>query len=192
MIIYVTKQTFDRFKLKMPEDLPPPMDQITQLVIADESGDRLHEWGGKLFYFDRRKCIQIVNFASKFTLFLFDIKLDDLPDVGNQIAGYLFDLYSSDRKMQKALDLMFEEHPLVCFSRIKDRSIIATLNATQTGFALDGDRFYDYIHDGILHTREINRTVNFEWFFTMKTNGKKEYCTAGDRFKELVIEKYGK
>lgn len=27
MIIYVTKQTFDRYKLKLPEDLKPPMNE---------------------------------------------------------------------------------------------------------------------------------------------------------------------
>lgn len=59
------------------------------------------EWGGKLFYFDRRKCLQVVNFASKLTLVLVDIKVDDLPSVGNLIANYLFDVYSESKEMKK-------------------------------------------------------------------------------------------
>lgn len=191
MIIYVTKQTFDRLKLKMPEELKPPMDKVAKAVVDRESGDKLCEWGGKLFYFDRRKCIQIVNFASKFTLFLVDIKLDDLPMIGEYIAKYIFDIYGADKKMQKALERMFEEHPIMCFSRLKDKSIIATLNSTQSGFAQDGYRFYDFISDGILHTRDINYKINFDWFFKMNSTGKKVYYAAGDKFRELILEKYG-
>jgi len=73
MIIYATKLTFERYKLKLPAELTPPIDRIAQAVIEKESGDKLLEWGAKLFYFDKRKCIQVVNFASKFTLFLIDM-----------------------------------------------------------------------------------------------------------------------
>ena len=33
MIIYVTKQTFERYKLKLPEDLKPPMNELAQAVM---------------------------------------------------------------------------------------------------------------------------------------------------------------
>lgn len=57
MIIYVTKETFDKYKLNLPKDLKPPFDELARTVMEKEAGDRLCEWGGKLFYFDRRKCI---------------------------------------------------------------------------------------------------------------------------------------
>ena len=110
MILYVTKQTFERYKLKMPEDLSFPMNEIAKATIAKESGNRLLEWGGKLFYFDGRKCIQFVNFASKLTLFLFDIKVDELPMVGNYIANYLLDIYYKDKKMIKLLNNHIDKH----------------------------------------------------------------------------------
>lgn len=190
MIFYVTKQTFERYKLKMPEDMSFPMNEIAKATIARESGNRLLEWGGKLFYFDRRKCIQFVNFASKFTLFLIDIKVDELPMVGNYIANYLLDIYSGDKKMIKLLERFFEEHPACCFSKLTDKSAISTLNRTQWTFAEDGYRFYDYIENGILNTREINKKVNTDWIFTQKINGKTEYFYAADKFKELLINMY--
>ena len=70
--------------------------------------------------------------------------------------------------MVKALEQEFKEHPVICFSKLKDRSIIATINTTQTRFADDGYRFYDFISDGILHTKEIYHKVNFEWLFQAK------------------------
>lgn len=190
MIFYVTKQTFERYKLKMPEDLSFPMNEIAKATLKKESGNRLLEWGGKLFYFDKRKCIQFVNFASKLTIFVFDIKMDDLPMVGNYIANYLLDIYSNDKTMIKYLKRLFEEHLACCFSKLTDKSAISTLNRTQWTFAEDGYRFYDFIENGILNTRKINKLVNTDWLFTQKTNGTTEYFYAADKFKKLLTEKY--
>ena len=191
MLIYVTKETFDKYKLKLPKDLKPPLDELAQTVMEKETGDRLCEWGGKLFYFDRRKCIQIVNFASKFTLFLVDVKLSDLPKIGDYIAEYIFDIYSADKEMLSALGRMFEEHRYMCFSKLTDKSIISTLNSTQSRFAEDGYRFYDFISDGILHTKDINRKINCDWLFTMTINKKTEYFYAREKFREMVLDRYG-
>ena len=191
MIMYVTKETFERYKLKPPEDLKPPLDELARTVIEKEAGDRLCEWGGKLFYFDRRKCIQIVNFASKFTLFLVDVKLSDLPNIGDYIAEYIFDIYSADKEMLSALGRMFEEHRYMCFSKLTDKSIISTLNSTQSRFAEDGYRFYDFISDGVLHTKDINRKINSDWLFTMTINKKTDYFYAREKFRALVLEQYG-
>ena len=192
MIIYVTKQTFQRYKLKLPNELTPPLNQIVEAVIQKESGDKILEWGAKLFYFDKRKCIQIVNFASKLTLFLVDVKVADLENVGDIMAHYLLELYKTDKQMTNALKKMFEANPITCFEKLTDKSVIATLNTTQSRFADDGYRFYEFIRDGILHTLEINHAVNFNWLFTMKIDGKTEYIYAGEKFKEIVLERYWK
>lgn len=192
MIIYATKQTLARYKLKLPKELTPPISQIAEAVIENESGNKILEWGAKLFYFDRRKCIQVVNFASKLTLFLVDVKVADLENIGDMMARYLLELYKTDKQMTEALKKMFEKNPITCFERLTDKSAIATLNTTQSRFADDGYRFYEFIRDGILHTLEINHTVNFNWLFTMKINGKTEYIYAGEKFREIVIERYGR
>lgn len=190
MIFYVTKQTFERYKLKMPEEMSFPMNEIAKSTIARESGNRLLEWGGKLFYFDRRKCIQFVNFASKLTIFAIDIKMDDLPMVGNYIANYIFDIYSGDKKMTKLLERFFEEYQTCCFYKLTDKSVISTLNHTQRSFADDGYRFYDFIENNILKSRELNKKVNTEWLFRQNINGKTEWFYAADKFRELLINMY--
>lgn len=192
MIIYATKQTFERYKLKLPKEITPPINQIAEAVIENERGNKILEWGAKLFYFDKRKCIQVVNFASKLTLFLVDVKAADLENVGDMIAHYLLELYKADKQMTKALKKMFEANPIICFAKLTDKSAIATLNTTQSRFADDGYRFYEFIRDGILHTLEINHVVNFDWLFTMKINGKTEYIYAGEKFREIVLERYGR
>lgn len=190
MIIYATKQTFERYKIKLPEELTLPINKIAQTVIEKESGDKLLEWGAKLFYFDRRKCIQVVNFASKFTLFLIDIKVADLENIGDLMAHYLLKLYKNDKEMTKALKKMFEEHFVTCFAKLTNKSVIATLNTTQCRFAEDGYLFYEFIRGGILHSMEINHNVNYKWLFTMKTDEKTEYFYAGEKFRKIVLDRY--
>lgn len=191
MILYATKQTMERFKLKLPEEMSDPaVGAFVRDIINDEQGDNLLEWGAKLFYFDRRKCIQVANFASRLTFFLVDIKLDDLSGVGNLIAEYMLDLYSDSREMQTLLKRLFDEHPLVAFSNLTDKSVITTLNRTQRVYLEDGYALYRYISDGILHTRKINRDVNRDWYFTRKENGKVIYFSSAERFEELLRARF--
>ena len=68
MIIYATKQTRERYNLPKIENMPNDLKIFNQTIIEKESGNELLEWGAKLFYFDSKKCLQLVNFASKFTL----------------------------------------------------------------------------------------------------------------------------
>jgi hypothetical protein len=164
--------------------------KMAATVLQREAGDRLLEWGAKLFYFDRRKCIQVTNFASKLTFILCDIKVADLPEIGNLIALYMLDLYSNDPEMTRLLKRLFNEHPLVAFSHLKDKSAISTLNYTQRGFLQDGYRLYDYVQNGVLMTRKVNVYLNRDWRFTQKINGKTEYITTADRFEELLKARY--
>jgi hypothetical protein len=171
----------------MPEDHTVNKD-IVDAVLTKERGDRMLEWGAKLFYFDRRKCIQLSHFASKFTLFLCDIKVNDLTNIGDLICGYFYDIYSDDKKISDLLERYFKSTPFICFDKLTDKSAISTLNRTQMTFADDGYRFYEYIENGVLKTRRINKEINTNWLFTQKINGKTEYFYAKDRFRELLNE----
>ncbi|MHB1153377.1 MAG: DUF6933 domain-containing protein [Eubacteriales bacterium] len=92
-----------------------------------------------------------MNFASKLTLVFADIKVDDLVDLGNAIANYLFEIYKGNFAMKSILEKHFNRHPAICFSKLHDRSIISTLNHTQLSYLQDGYRLYNYISNGILH-----------------------------------------
>ena len=103
MIYYATKETIQRYKLKTPEQLRPEIAPLVQTVVQRERGNRIYEWGCKLFYFDRRKCLQIMHFETKLVVFLVDLKMKDLEHAANAVANYLMDMYSDDVQMRKAL-----------------------------------------------------------------------------------------
>ena len=142
MIYYATQQTLERYKLNTPENFQSETGDIVRMIANKERGNRLYEWGCKLFYFDRRKCLQVVHFASKLTIFLIDIKMDDIVYATNAVAQYIFDIYDGDKMMKRALERYFKSSPIVVFDKITDRSIIATLNKTQSDWAEDGYYFY--------------------------------------------------
>lgn len=192
MIIYLTKETCERYKVPMPEALKQPENQVAKEILETESGDRLLEWGGKLFYFDRRKCLQVVNFASKVTFFLMDIKKADFEHIGNLIAMYLMDIYAGDAEMQRYLEQYFAQAPNYCFAKLKDKSAISTLNRTQYVFAGEWPIFRRFIENGVLKTRELNRFFNWEELFTITVDKRAEYFYPAEKFRALLLERYGK
>lgn len=190
MILYATKQTIKDLNIPMLEDLSQLNKIMAQEVIEEQTNDRLLEWGLKIFYFDNRKCVQAINYASKLTIFLFDIKEEEIEYIANGIAIYLMDIYEKDKNTIKILEKFFEDYPACAFSKITDRSIIASLNHNQFEFADDGYVFYDYIENGILKSKEINKKFNWKMLTTQIINGKKDYVYPAEYFRDLLINRY--
>lgn len=189
MILYATKQTIKELNIPMPQELSTVNCVLATNVINKEKNDRLLEWGLKLFYFDNRKCIQAMNFASKLTIFIFDIVEEQIAYIGDAIARYLLDIYEDDKEMRKMLEKLFRSHHTCAFSELHDRCIISSLNSNQIYFAEDGYRFYDYIENGILKTREINKKANWDNILSIKLNGKTEYIYPAKYFRKLLLGK---
>jgi len=190
MIFYATKETVERLRIQTIDKLSDKSKLIAQTIIDNQSEDNLLEWGMKLFYFDRRKCLQVMNFASKFTIFIFDVKVNDMDNIPNIVATYLIELYKDDEIVIKLLKRLFSNYSLCAFSKLTNRSIISSLNHNQFEFALDGYQFFEYINNGVLNTIQINKDVNYDYFVTQKRSGKTVYFLPGDRFRELIIERY--
>lgn len=189
MIYYATKETMQRYKLKTPEKLDPSISPLAQTVKQKEAGQRIYEWGCKLFYFDRRKCLQIMHFETKLVIYLVDLKMAEREYAGDAVAHYLMDMYESDRKMCRALRSFFASAPVVIFDQITDRSMITCMNSMLNRWAMDGYRFYDYISGGILHTKKINRDVN-EMPVTVTIDGKKEWIVPYEYFAQVIKERF--
>ncbi len=149
------------------------------------------KWGLKLFYFDDRKCIQAVNFASKLAVFLFDIENEEIGDIANTIAMYLNEIYSNDFNMKRILEKFYDEYLVCAFSSLVNKSIISSLNHNQFQYANDGYRFYEYIDKNILNTIKINKDFNWNYLTTKNIDGKKEYIYPAEYFRELLINRYG-
>lgn len=190
MIVYATRETLQRYQLNTPEEASPEMAPLLQAVKQREAGQRIYEWGCKLFYFDGKKCLQLMHFDTRLVIYLVNLKVADLEYVGNAVASYLMEMYASDRKMCRALEVFFASAPVLIFDRITDRSMINSLNSRLTNWAMDGYRFYNYISDGILHTKQINRDVN-DVPAPVIVDGRKEWFTPYETFAEVIKKRFG-
>ena len=189
MILYVTKKTKERLNIPMIDELSDISKNYASIVLNNEENTELLKWGIKIFYMDRRKCLQAVNFASKLTIYLFNIHNDNIEYIGDAIANYMYHIYDNDEKMTNLLDRLFDEHPLCVFSNLTDKAAISTLSYNERCY-VETYRFYDYIENNILKTIEINKDVNFDNLLTVKINGKREYIVPGEYFKELLTNYY--
>lgn len=193
MIIYATKKTFERYELKMPEEMKNPLvAAASKATIERESGDRLCEWGAKLFYFTGKKCLLLTNFETKLCIVLVDFKVGNLAEIGNWIVTYLIELYKNDKEMLDCMEILFAEHPACCFSRLKDKTAISVLNHAESDYLFYGNRLYDFLEGNVLQTKKPVYNMNFDRLIGYKDeNGSKYYEFPGVKFREAMIKRYG-
>ena len=141
MILYATKQTIKELNIPMPNELSAFNNIMANKVIKDQAGDELLEWGLKLFYFDGRKCVQTVNFASKLTLFLFDIKNEEIRWIANGIAiiAYINIILSTN-----VLKLFIKKR---ANNTLMDSTIIVIIDAA----------FFNFIFSSVIFTTFVNK-----------------------------------
>lgn len=189
MILYITKKTKDRFNITLYSELTDELELLARNILVKEQDD-IFKWGVKIFYFDRRKCLQIMNFASKVSIFLIDIKVKDVKEISNMLAHYLKIIYEDDLEVVELLDRYFKETPISFFDTLKDRSVIGSLNHNERYFLEGGYRLYDFIENGTLHTIRLNKQFNFRYIVGKKSNGKTEYIVPGEEFKKMLSQRY--
>lgn len=189
MILYITKKTKDRFNIPLYSELTDELELLARNILVKEQDD-IFKWGVKIFYFDRRKCLQIMNFASKVSIFLIDIKVQDVKEISNMLAHYLKIIYEDDLEVVELLDRYFKETPISFFDTLKDRSVIGSLNHNERYFLEGGYRLYDFIENGTLHTIRLNKQFNFRYIVGKKSNGKTEYIVPGEEFKKMLSQRY--
>lgn len=189
MILYITKKTKDRFNIPLYSELTDELELLARNILVKEQDD-IFKWGVKIFYFDRRKCLQIMDFASKVSIFLIDIKVQDVKEISNMLAHYLKIIYEDDLEVVELLDRYFKETPISFFDTLKDRSVIGSLNHNERYFLEGGYRLYDFIENGTLHTIRLNKQFNFRYIVGKKSNGKTEYIVPGEEFKKMLSQRY--
>ncbi len=187
MIIYATENTIRDYNVKMPDELRYPVSIIAQSVIARESGDDLLKWGCAAFEIDGVKCLQLTNFAGLLTVFLIKWEESDLHNLSQYLLQYLYDIYSGDSEAERCIGCMLQETQSVCFAKLIDGGVKTAMDSIRHMAARDGNRFFDYISDGVMRTREINRDMNFDWY----TSGTIDNEHPGEYFRKILTERYG-
>lgn len=64
------------------------------------------------------------------------------------------------------------------------------MNSFQLTYLDDGYRLYDFVENGVLKTKELNRNINTDYPVTEKINGRTEYYFPAEKFAELLKDYY--
>ena len=191
MVLYITQRTADKYLLKMPHELSNPMKPVVYEVMRRERGKSIFEWGAKLFYFEGKKCLQVMNFETKLTFFLFNVTMTVMEELAKWLVDYMFLLYSDNDKMTKCIKKYVDDSKFIYFDLLEDKNIITTINHTHRIFVEEERRLYDFMDNGVPNVAEINRKINFEWFFPKKEGDQICYFYSGKMFEEVLAKKYG-
>ena len=188
MIIYATQKTRERLVLQTVNELSLPLRIFAQEVLKEGKGNELLEWGAKMFYFGGKKCVQLVNFASRLTLFIFNVTVNGVLDLGNRIADNIKALYKNKPNVIEKIEKMFEQHPAVCFEKLTNKSMITILNNNLLAF---DDRFYaSFFPDKKVNPIKMTHFVNFNFPQKVTINGAREYVMSGEYFEELLLKSF--
>ena len=194
MIIYATAKTRERFGLGDIFEDPNADEQLLAAATADRENE-LQQWGAKLFYFERRKCLLLCNVATKFSVALADLRKSEIDDIGDQLATITMNLYRNDPEMLQALTRMFGESPRPTFAKLTEKRTISQLNQIEGGYLSSGRMFWKHIDDeGVLHLVDVAHQLNFELFVSDKKRyecGGYGLYRAGERFRDEVLAAYG-
>lgn len=192
MIVHATAKAIQQCRLKTYDKLKPANLPLAKSILARDLGSGLHEWGMNCFDFLGKRCLVFVNNASHFTLFTYGAKYDQMNDLGNFIARSLFDSYTGDTEMIESLHRMFEYGDKLIFKPLQNRNLSAILNHMIVDYARCGNRFRDYVdYNNVLHLKQINYDVNFNYSVSHRIDGKNVHIEAGPYFRKLVVTHYG-
>lgn len=173
-----TKLTIARFRLPQHES------------VESAEPDDLFQWGLKVFYFQKNKCLQILNFASKLTVFLYDVKIKDTENIPELLEQNLWTLFQQDEEIHTALKWYLGQLNSVVYAPLKNRSIVSSLNYNQTHYLLDGAELLLYLEDGKPNMMQLNAAYNFRFLVGKKIDGKTDFIVPAEEFKKLLMEMY--
>ena len=190
MIYYPTKTTKEKYKIELYNESGITQEDILKAYLPEDGSD-LFKWGLKVFHFQRKKCLQVTNFASKLTIFLVDVKTKDIEEVPNMVEMCVKMLFDYDEDFSNIVEKYFSEAGDIVYDALKDRKIISALNNNERNYLGNGDVLNDFIDEtGTLYLMDMNYDYNFNYLASKNIDGKKEYIFPAEEFMKLLILRY--
>ena len=180
MNIYVTKETAKR--LKLPAVSEPS---------AAEECDLLMSWGAKLYYFNRRKCIQLVNYETRLTIVLDDLRAQKSAAIPDLLMASLQELFKGDQEMLTCLERMEKEGPVRYGTPIRNRKILSSIVFNETTFLARDVIPKGFVQEGALLTRELNWYLNMQHLFAETIHESGMVSNPGEKFRKRMVERFG-
>lgn len=145
--------------------------------LPNESGDDvpLNTWNAHFKTFERRKCWLVTHAASRYTVFIPDIRANMLKDFKHIFLDCLVNqllntLYQDDLRVTDPDKIARFIGDIDFFPTNNDKGCMGTLN--QRGHEFDACRFVNGLSFEEFSFQEMGAISN--WYATMKVNGKQQ------------------
>lgn len=190
MVFHITQGFANRFNLTMADALPAEEKVSAMHLLKIKKWDPLVAWGIKGFDFGKYKCFQMLNFATKFSLFVFNVEDGSVENLGDIIWEYMNVIYAGDEEMLAALEKYFTVNRYSVFTPLLDKPSLASLVRNEQMFT-NLEKLGKYVDGGVLQTKKLNTEYNKGYLVARIFRGKTEFIVPADRFRQLVIERFG-
>ena len=180
MNYYYTKLTATRYGLEL-DDTPQ---------TSNQENMNLFSWGVKIVYIQGKKSLQVLHYASKFTVLMFNISKRDMASFDGLFKSYLDMIFLEDPLMRNALKNYFEEADMGYDYPLKDKSIIARLNKNQTNYFDDMDWIFNFVQDDMLYFDDLCLNLNQHNLTRETIDGNVVYTAPLEDFRALILDRY--
>lgn len=189
MIIHASPRSISGLNLRTYDKIDGAQSLIAKYYYDKEKGNPLLEWGCDMFYFLGKRALQIVHAASGLTVFLFNLNYDEQDGIGQQIKSNVAYIYEDCAEFRPVLKKFFTDSTSYIFDTLTDKALNARLERIKLETA-EGLDFRDYIENGVLRTRKLNKEYNWTKLSSFGKSSKIKNVNAAEAFLIVLNEKY--
>ncbi|MCK8826565.1 plasmid pRiA4b ORF-3 family protein [Natroniella acetigena] len=126
-------------------------------VVAEEDRDDFYNWHAHLFRINRRKCIMLMNVATRYSIFLYGLKKKDFENFTALCRAAIKKNFKADRINKEYITEYFAKAGEVKYTKTYNRSVISTLNNMKrdTEFRID-----DFLPTERMNLIRLNKANN--------------------------------
>ncbi len=95
-----------------------------------ESGksEPFYEWHANVFYYNRKKCVILMNNLTRYCITLFDIKAKDFKQFYQIVLNSIKETFLAEGFLEKQVNKYIENCGVIDFTKTHDRSILSQIN----------------------------------------------------------------
>ena len=121
------------------DELDIEKEDLIERDQLEKEGDELYHWHANFFRLERRKCLLLMNVASRCSIFFYGLKKPDFADIEDLVLQAVRENFVADRVPQEWIDRYFAGLSGVGYSKTYSRSVLGCMNDRQNSleFLLD-------------------------------------------------------
>lgn len=189
MVFYSDKKTAAEMFSSFPGRSDHELDRTFGTVTQRYSYDPLFAWELEIFTVCGRKCMQVMNILTRFSLFIFDPDESKPLSFQQLMKDCLTDMFQGDPSFCRAIEKCFGASTLCIFKERTDSDASDAMREIRNHFSCDAERFAKSVKS--LHdAKELNLIVNYNLPQTLNVFGRSVTSMSGHIYHDEIINRF--